>query len=213
MVKAVKAALLGIVVGLFGCGPQEGPPVITGTDHRLQNHVPHTPLPPTTDYAPLPSGPAQWTPSPAKEKPWKAIILHHSSTDSGNMSIFDDYHRTKNWDGVGYHFVIGNGSGSGDGQVEVTHRWRDQVPGAHCGGTPNNWANVDGIGICLVGDFTKTRPTPRQMQSLKTLVTFLQQHYKIPAERVYGHSDTPGYTRGSVCPGRYFPMTSFKRSL
>ncbi len=36
---------------------------------------------------------------------------------------------------------------------------------------------------------------------------------QIPASRIYGHSNTPGYTRGSVCPGKYFPMAGFKRSL
>jgi len=130
------------------------------------------------------------------------------------MTMIDKYHREVNgWDGVGYDFIIGNGKGSPDGRVEVTFRWRNQVAGAHCGGTPGNWANEYGIGICLIGDFTKTAPTYRQMQSLRKLVQFLQRRYKIPASKIYGHSSTPGYTRGTECPGRNFPMSAFKRSL
>ena len=91
------------------------------------------------------------------EKKWTAIVIHHSGTKNGDTAIFDKWHRENNhWEGVGYDFVIGNGSNSGDGQVEVTYRWQKQVTGAHCGGTPGNWANKDGIGICLVGDFNQT---------------------------------------------------------
>jgi hypothetical protein len=139
--------------------------------------------------------------------------VHHSATPSGNAEIFDRWHRDNNkWDGVGYDFVIGNGSDSGDGQVEVTFRWRQQRTGAHCGGTPDNWANEEAVGICLVGDFSYSEPTPAQMQALIKLVRFLQQRYDIPTERVYGHGQTPG-ARVTECPGRAFPMARFKAAL
>ena len=122
-------------------------------------------------------------------------------------------HREQNhWDGVGYDFVIGNGTDSGDGQVEVTFRWQQQLTGAHCGGTPDNWANVDGIGICLVGNFQYATPTPRQMESLVQLVRFLQKRYGVSRDHVYGHSTTPG-ARVTACPGARFPMATFKRML
>lgn len=87
------------------------------------------------------------------------------------------------------------------------------VTGAHCGGTPGNWANERAVGICLVGDFMKAAPTNRQMQSLVKLIRFLQKRYNIPKSRIYGHGDTPGYTGGSLCPGRYFPMSRLKLML
>ena len=130
------------------------------------------------------------------------------------MKAFDRYHRDDHkWKGIGYDFVIGNGNGSGNGQVEVTFRWKQQIAGAHCGGTLNNWANEDGIGICLVGDFTKSVPTYRQMDSLAKLVRFLQARYKIPKSRIYGHRTTPGYNNGTKCPGKYFPMAKLKKML
>jgi N-acetyl-anhydromuramyl-L-alanine amidase AmpD len=122
-------------------------------------------------------------------------------------------HREENhWDGVGYDFVIGNGTNSGDGQVEVTFRWKEQRTGAHCGGTPDNWANEDGIGICLVGNFDHDTPSPRQMQSLAKLVHFLQERYGISNRRIYGHNTTPG-ARATACPGRRFPMSRLKQTL
>lgn len=155
-----------------------------------------------------------WLPPSSVEKKWTAIVIHHSGTKNGNTAIFDKWHREgKHWEGVGYHFVIGNGSNSNNGKVEVTYRWKKQVTGAHCGGTPRNWANKDGIGICLVGNFNQTQPSIAQMQSLVRLVRFLQMRYRIPKNRIYGHKDTPGAGTVTECPGKNFPMEQFKSYL
>lgn len=154
--------------------------------------------------------PIEWLPPADLEKQWTAIVIHHSATETGNAAIFDKMHREeKHWDGVGYDFVIGNGTNSGDGEVEVTFRWQRQIAGAHCGGTPDNWANVDAVGICLVGNFEYSSPTTQQMQSLLELVRFLKQRYKISNSSIYGHKSTPG-ARVTDCPGRNFPMERFK---
>jgi hypothetical protein len=157
--------------------------------------------------------PADWLPPSGVEKDWTAVVIHHSATENGNAAIFDRIHREYNhWKGVGYDFVIGNGTDSGDGEVEVTFRWQRQIPGAHCGGTPGNWANEDGIGICLVGNFDHTTPTTRQMQTLARLIRFLQKRYKISESRIYGHNSTPG-ARVTNCPGAKFPMSTLKQML
>jgi len=163
---------------------------------------------------PVPNNvPPDWLPPSRVEKQWTAIVIHHSATETGNAAIFDRTHREeKHWDGVGYDFVIGNGTDSGDGQVEVTFRWQRQVAGAHCGGTEDNWANVDAVGICLVGNFNNTEPTAEQMQSLFKLVRFLQKRYRIGTASIYGHSGTPG-ARVTDCPGRNSPVPRLKQML
>lgn len=158
--------------------------------------------------------PGEWLPSSRVEKKWTAIVIHHSGTRNGNQAIFDKWHReSRHWAGVGYDFIIGNGTDSGDGQVETTYRWRRQETGAHCGGTPGNWANEYAIGICLVGDFNLTAPTGSQMQSLVRLLRFLQRRYGISKSRIFGHGGTPGYTGKTKCPGRRFPMARLKSTL
>ncbi len=153
-----------------------------------------------------------WLPPSHLEKQWTAIVIHHSGTTNGNAAIFDEWHRQGNhWEGVGYDFVIGNGTDSPDGQVEVTFRWCKQQTGAHCK-TPDNWANEDAVGICLVGNFNDTTPTAHQMQSLLELVRFLQNRYGIPKSRIYGHKNTPG-ARVTDCPGKNFPMAKLKSML
>lgn len=138
-----------------------------------------------------------WMPK-AGARPWRWIVIHHSATYAGGALRFDKEHRANGWDELGYHFVIGNGSDTRDGLVEVGPRWVKQKHGAHAK-TPNNQFNDYGIGICVVGNFDSGRPSPQQMKALTSLVAHLMQRYNIPANRVIGHEDTG---RSTACPGR-----------
>lgn len=140
---------------------------------------------------------------------WKYIIVHHSATDIGSSAMFDKAHKNKGWEGVGYDFVIDNGTyGKGDGQIETTPRWTRQETGAHCkaGGM-----NEKGIGICLVGNFSSGHISSSQMRSLIYLVKLLQDYYHIPSSNVIGHGKVPGAQ--TECPGRQFPWKTFYSNL
>ena len=142
------------------------------------------------------------------DRQWRYIVIHHSGTRTGSAKAFDQYHREVNgWDGLGYHFVIGNGTGSGDGQVEVGGRWVRQKTGAHAGRAVNgsNLMNETGVGICLVGDFESTEPTRRQMAAMRRLLGFLGSYCGIGADRVLLHRDI----RDTACPGERFPESEF----
>lgn len=136
---------------------------------------------------------------PLKRK-WLFLVVHHSASAVGNAAQIDRWHRDRGFDGLGYDFVIGNGTGSGDGVVEVGYRWKQQLVGAHAK-TAGNFMNEHGIGICLVGDFTRTKPTAAQMRSLDRLCTFLAQYCGIPAAALRMHGDV----KSTECPGKYFP--------
>ncbi len=140
--------------------------------------------------------PAAWVPR-YRERPWQYIVIHHSATHGGGAAEFDKGHRANGWDELGYHFVIGNGTDTPSGTVEVGTRWPKQKHGAHAK-TPDNRFNDYGIGVCLVGHFDNERPSAEQLQSLATLVAFLMHRYDIPANRVIGHGDT----KPTACPGR-----------
>jgi hypothetical protein len=210
-VKFFTGVLLLPFFFIFGCEEQAYTPAITGS-RPIYRNVPVYRRPKTIKVVESADrAPWGWAPPRRVEKNWEAIIIHHSATSNGNKEIIDEWHRDRGWDGVGYDFVIGNGTDSGGGQVEVTFRWRNQLVGAHTK-TPNNWANEDTIGICLVGDFTWSRPSWKQLASLTKLVRFLQQRYRIPTSRIYGHKDCPG-AHVTECPGKNFPMWSFKSQL
>ena len=145
-------------------------------------------------------GPLEW--NPTGKRPWRYIVIHHSSTETGSAESFDAMHRAKGWDELGYHFVIDNGKGGADGLVEIGGRWKNQKWGAHCGGTPDNEYNNYGIGICLVGDFTRSMPTDAQQQAMERLVKHLMAACDIPAGSVIGHREAPN--AATDCPGNAF---------
>lgn len=168
--------------------------------------------PPVVSIPLLPPGdfgaavPRDWTPF-AKANAWRWIVIHHSATPTGGAAAFDKMHKAKGWDELGYHFVVGNGTDTRDGQIEVGARWPRQKWGAHAK-TPDNRYNDFGIGICLVGNFDLTRPTDAQVKSVSKLIAHLMRTYRIPAERVVGHSDTG---RPTECPGRMMNVAQVRR--
>ena len=220
--SVVFVLVVFISVIISGCAKQDSYNAqITGVVpglHQSQNTQipiePVKPLPRKESVRIAPSTPTDWKPPRSVEKNWSAIIIHHSATDKGSEAIFDKDHKSNNgWVGIGYDFVIGNGNGSSNGQVEVTFRWQQQKTGAHCKTDYTNWANKDAIGICLVGNFNKTSPTSRQTSSLLRLVRFLSKRYNIPKSRIYGHNTTPRHNTATDCPGKRFPMANFKSRL
>jgi hypothetical protein len=140
---------------------------------------------------------------------WKYIVIHHSGTRDGSAATFDRFHRTgRGWDGLGYHFVIGNGLGAKDGGVEVGYRWTKQLHGAHAGrpADGSNVMNETGIGICLVGDFTRQGPSAAQKETLHRLIDWLVPYCGLRPENVLLHRDI----RATECPGRCFPAAEFR---
>ncbi len=135
-----------------------------------------------------------------KIRPWKYIVIHHTASDSGNAASIGKYHKEeKGWtNGLGYDFLIGNGNGSRDGQIEVGSRWNLQIDGAHAG---NPEYNKHGIGICLVGNFDNDYPTHQQFSSLLYLINYLQERCNIRKDKVILHKTF----RKTDCPGNHFP--------
>lgn len=172
--------------------------------------APRPPAPvtlPTASSSPRPPtlGEAHWVP-PVAERAWKYVVVHHSDDTAGCCAKYDAVHRGKGWEnGCGYDFVIGNGTQSGDGEIEVGPRWTRQIQGAHSK-TADNRYNETGIGIVLVGDFEHGgRPTARQYEALVRLTRWLMARYGIDAGSVLRHGDC----KSTACPGKNFPWARF----
>ncbi len=141
---------------------------------------------------------------------WTHIVIHHTATDAGNAFAIDELHHKRGfWNGLGYHFLIDNGTdGTEDGQIEVGPRWVKQMVGAHANA---NGMNEHGIGISLVGNFSERHVTEKELESLVFLVRKLQEYYHIPKSNVIGHRNVPG--KHTECPGNNFPWERFKAML
>jgi LysM repeat protein len=148
--------------------------------------------------------------APVRQGRWQYIVVHHSGVDTGTVKAMDTYHREVRHmeNGLAYDFVIGNGSGMGDGEIAVGRRWTLQLDGGHLASEAQNKV---AIGICLVGNFDEHRPTPREMESLRVLVQALMVRCKLTPGAVKTHQQINiVHTR---CPGTKFPAKTFLESL
>jgi LysM repeat protein len=173
---------------------------------RLRIPVPHTgPVEPSPFLAPVVAATSGLDIDRSR---WRHIVAHHSAVNRGNAAMYDRFHREQRRmiNGLAYHFVIGNGTDSGDGVIEIGNRWIGQLDGGH---VRNHAVNTSGIGICLVGNFEETRPTQRQLDSLIELIEFLRRECAAVSCRFAVHREIDrGHT---VCPGRFFPTTALHR--
>jgi len=125
------------------------------------------------------------------------VILHHSGDAAYGKQFnkINTWHRQQGFPKsslnyyVGYHYVIER-----DGTIKQA-RQENEI-GAHDQGE-----NVDSIGICLVGDFNKERPTESQANAAARLFGFVRARHGISLTRVENHrvDDT------TDCPGSNIP--------
>jgi hypothetical protein len=140
---------------------------------------------------------------------WRYIVVHNSGTRQGNARAFDYYHRRvrKMQNGLAYHFVIGNGTSSGDGEIEIGGRWTRQINGGH---VHSDYLNNIALGICLVGDFNRQVPTRAELESLEELTRYLRTRVgKIDGKPsiVKAHREINPPRWPTDCPGDRFPYT------
>jgi LysM repeat protein len=148
--------------------------------------------------------------APINRGKWKHIVVHHSATRQGNAKSFHNAHLRRGMEnGLAYHFVIGNGSGAKDGLIETGRRWQGQLNGGH---VKNSWYNGNSIGICLVGNFEKTRPTEKQLTSLNQLVEHLKYGKLFNNQlRLLAHREIKG--EQTLCPGKLFDIKALHRKF
>ena len=157
---------------------------------------------------------------------WQAIVIHHSATPAGDSVTLNRQHTASGLAGLGYHFVIGNGQGLGDGLVEVGYRWNRQLAGAHVASASATESrngldrsslstsdadqyNRHSIGICMIGNGNRREFTDRQIHELITIVRALQAEFGIPGAAVYLHSDLSKVSS----PGKFFPTAEFEAQI
>jgi N-acetyl-anhydromuramyl-L-alanine amidase AmpD len=152
------------------------------------------------------SEPVRWAdlqpPPEAPLHPWRWIVIHHSGSANDDAEIIDRYHeKGRGWDGIGYHFVVGNGVRMPLGRIEATFRWRGQIHGAHAGaGRAQEPYNQDGIGICLVGDYRDQGPDPYlEQRAVELCARLIERIPTLNPDAILGHNQVPG--KDTLCPG------------
>jgi hypothetical protein len=113
---------------------------------------------------------------------WNSIEIFFSSTRGGGLTQLADLHGQVGVAGLNCHFIICNGNGGNDGEIQATEKWQKQwsvTPG-------RTWQGSDRtIRICLVGDGVSVPPTDYQLKRLELLLEALCRKFHIPAGSVY----------------------------
>ena len=138
---------------------------------------------------------------------WQAIVIHDSRTPEGSAQSISRMHEQLGKDGLGYHFVINNGTGKPDGTIEIGFRWQRQYPGAYLDSADSQWFNEYAIGICLIGAGEAGQFTDAQIEELVWLTRQLQERFSIARHEVYVQVGGSG-------PGQtLFPEARFRNQL
>jgi hypothetical protein len=125
------------------------------------------------------------------------VTVHHSGalvlrqTDRRSVvqslnSVLEAHTRIRYGD-IGYHFII-------DYAGRVWEGRSLSYEGAHVSS-----ANEGNIGVMLLGNFERQKPSTAQVDTLNKVTGLIRSHFSISTRRVYGHRDIGA----SVCPGRY----------
>jgi N-acetyl-anhydromuramyl-L-alanine amidase AmpD len=115
------------------------------------------------------------------------LVIHHSAAPPsvGPRRIASYHVKTKDWPGIGYHFLIGKDGTIFQGNtLETISNHAVQ-------------ANSRGVGICFLGNFTKVVPSPAQLRAGAHLVAWLMQELNISLGSVKGHREF----METACPG------------
>lgn len=172
--------------------------------------IPKAGAPQTPRHAPPAGLKAKLDAIPVRAGRWRYIVVHHSATREGSAYSMDLYHRRKRHmeNGLAYHFVIGNGRGMGDGEIAIGNRWKRQIKGGHLASDAQNEIS---IGICLVGNFERDRPSVQQMKSLYALVGYLMQRTRTGPGAVKTHRQIN--VKPTECPGKNFPTSLLLKNI
>ena len=137
------------------------------------------------------------------------IVLHHSASAGGSVIQFREDHMAKGWTDVGYHVIICNGNGGGDGQRQ---RGRpDFIAGA---GVREN--NTGALHVCCVGNFHKPdkgftgKPTLKQMRALGYQLVDWANEYPKANLALTDHRTDALAKFPTACPGSEFPTALIK---
>jgi hypothetical protein len=111
---------------------------------------------------------------------WTSIEIYFSGTRRGSLQ------QAAGAVDLDCHFLIGNGAGAGDGEIQASELWQKQWslrPSRTWQGSERT------LRICLIGDGRTTAPTNCQLKRLETLLEALCRKFGISPDAVYLPSD------------------------
>ncbi len=112
---------------------------------------------------------------------WQGVEIYYSGTRVGNIKWLASLNGFKSPEDLNCHFVICNGYGGEDGQIQTTEKWQDQAavkPGRSFDDRRKT------IRVCIVSDGKTAFPTDCQIKRTEILVETLCRHFRINQQHV-----------------------------
>ena len=129
-------------------------------------------------------------------------IIVHTSAWPGDPSAdeIDQYHRSKGWKMIGYHYVIRK-----SGLVEPGRN--EGMFGAHC---RDMGMNRKSLGLVFSGHHDNEHWTDDQWTAMKRLFYSIHWRKGIPVDKVLGHRETGA---NKSCPGDKINMNKLRHVI
>ncbi len=151
-----------ILLMALGSNPPSAGPFCLSTYYRLESvdHVLRSQAPQAADR-------------------WNGIEIFFSGTRGGNVERLAAASGLTDTADLNCHFVICNGVGAGDGEIQTTEKWQAQAT-AYTGPMSERL-----IRICLVGNGVSAVATDYQLKRLEMLLESLCRRFAISADAVH----------------------------
>ncbi|MDD5326882.1 MAG: N-acetylmuramoyl-L-alanine amidase [Phycisphaerae bacterium] len=113
---------------------------------------------------------------------WNSIEIYYSATKAGNVEQLASLNGLTSPEDLNYHFVVCNGLGGDDGEIQSTEKWQKQwsiIPG-------QTWyGSGQAIRICVIADNETVYPTNTQVKRVDALIEKLSRKFNIPPDYIY----------------------------
>lgn len=100
---------------------------------------------------------------------WNGIEIFYSHTNQGDVT------QLKSQGLTGFHFLVCNGKGAEDGQIESTQIWANQKDIAASEGV---------IRICVIADRKSSPVTGSQLKRISALIDSLSQSFSVSDDKI-----------------------------
>ena len=117
---------------------------------------------------------------------WKRIEIFYSETRMGDIKWLASINGFKNAKDLDCHFVICNGRGGQDGQIQPTEKWQEQASVK----PQRNWhSGQETIRVCVIASGVSCHPTDCQIKRVDSLVQALSRRFDIPPNTIHYPGD------------------------
>jgi hypothetical protein len=113
---------------------------------------------------------------------WECVEVYYSGTKAGNIDQLASLSGVASSDDINCHFVICNGLGASEGQIQTTEKWQKQwsvIPDHTWYGSSRT------VRVCVVADGKTVRPTDSQIKRAEALVDTLSRKFSVAPSKIF----------------------------